>query len=382
MLIVLFAKIRRNILSLSLKDLRDLISNKTGESEILDYKRALPKDDLLKIVCAGANTKGVRLFIGIKEKGGFPIELIGIEVPNQEEFERERNQKIKNHITPFIDGIKYFFIELPETDLYVVCIDIPQSNLVHACTFNENVIYYKRVGAQNMQFSPFELKNKFSKEDPKKLFASHIQSRITAIEQGKCHIANVKFQQNPFFLIHAKPISIPELNLSKEIQNELCRYIGEYHLNGVEIKHCYEGLYVKFRSHHHLIFHRNGHIEFAGLAGEKLEIRQPIIEERFKTFFYKILSIIDKSQGLSPLLFSYTLNNAKGLRLFPSNNSPMPPSWVDYQEPLKRESYLRISAPYDIFKEDGLALYKDLFDPIWNDAGIEESPYHHQIISL
>ena len=68
-------------------DFQELIANKVPESKTLDYKVDLKfgdrdKREFLADVSSFANTAGGYLLIGIKEEGGIPTGLPGIEFEN------------------------------------------------------------------------------------------------------------------------------------------------------------------------------------------------------------------------------------------------------------------------------------------------------------
>jgi len=118
------------------------MSNKTCESDFLDYKEELLDDEkLLKQVSAFANTHGGFLVFGIKEsgKGGYPVSLFGIDrsVINKERME----QIVLSNVYPRL-YIRTKIIE-HDSDRVFLVLQIPDSYLKPHMNSRDNK-YYRR----------------------------------------------------------------------------------------------------------------------------------------------------------------------------------------------------------------------------------------------
>ena len=118
----------RPFAEINLQDIGVLQANKVTESEVLDYKSAIPDDDeLIRHVDAFANAQGGRIICGIRatEKGGYPKDLLGIDNAN---INRERLEQIL--LTNIAPRLQTRMKEIPLTaDKSFLLIEIPDSAL-------------------------------------------------------------------------------------------------------------------------------------------------------------------------------------------------------------------------------------------------------------
>ena len=119
--------IQKNISDISYEDIKFLLESEIDERDILDYKIEMVKEqDLVKHVCAFANTRGGHIIFGVKEsgKGGHPIEIVGLDTSN---LNKERLEQILlSHIVPRLD-VKIKSIEIPDSEKSILLIQIPNS---------------------------------------------------------------------------------------------------------------------------------------------------------------------------------------------------------------------------------------------------------------
>lgn len=94
----------KSFAEINLEDIKSLQTNRTTESDVLDYKTAIDEDDeVIRHANAFGNTQGGRIIFGIREsgKGGYPKDLVG--VPNSE-IRRERlEQVLLSNISPRLE---------------------------------------------------------------------------------------------------------------------------------------------------------------------------------------------------------------------------------------------------------------------------------------
>ena len=159
----------KNLDDVTYDDIAKLQEEKIDESDILDYKIDFQKEDeIIKHVCAFANTRGGYLIFGIKasKDGGHPTEIRGME-NNKIHKEKIENLMLSN-IVPRLD-IKIKTIEVPDTKNSVLLVQIPDSyNKPH---YNQkNNKFYKRYNFQSNEMTEQEIADSYRRR-----FSSHDQ---------------------------------------------------------------------------------------------------------------------------------------------------------------------------------------------------------------
>jgi len=140
----------KNIESLTLEDLNNLVELKTQESITLEYKREIDssekfKKEIIKDISAMANSQGGYIIIGINEKDGFPEkEYYGC-------FRMINGQKIEEWLEQIVNGnvepkINFETKILPlNGEKCILIIHIPMSSRApHMVTYKSDNRYYRR----------------------------------------------------------------------------------------------------------------------------------------------------------------------------------------------------------------------------------------------
>ncbi len=118
--------ILQNIDDLEYDDIQSLLDNKVTEGYVLDYKECMIDDaELIKHVCAFANSSGGHIVFGVKElgEGGYPVVINGI---NPKEINKERIEsvilsnifprlQIKQKIIDNNNGNQFLIIQIPKS---------------------------------------------------------------------------------------------------------------------------------------------------------------------------------------------------------------------------------------------------------------------------
>jgi hypothetical protein len=140
----------------TLKDLEDLIQNKTEENFSLEYKEARGLEDpkeIAKDISAMANSAGGIVIYGIAEKDHFPEKITPID---RKKFSKEWLENIvTSNISPKIEGLKIIPISVGEEVVYVV--EIPQSDTAHQNT--KDWRYYKRRNFKSEPMLDYEIRD-------------------------------------------------------------------------------------------------------------------------------------------------------------------------------------------------------------------------------
>lgn len=151
-------------------ELAALISNKVEETFNLEYKaagaflpdgkRKDPKVEIAKDVSSFANSSGGILIYGIKEfdqddRKHLPERITGID---RKKFSKEwLEQVIHGNISPKIDGLHIYAIELDTVDEVAYVIEIPQSTTAHQNTADGR--YYRRYDFRAVQMLDYEIRD-------------------------------------------------------------------------------------------------------------------------------------------------------------------------------------------------------------------------------
>ena len=152
--------IQKNISDISYLDIKLLLENKIDESDVLDYKLEMVKDqDLVKHVCAFANTRGGHIIFGVKEsgKGGCPVEIIGLD---KSELNKERLEQILlSNIVPRLD-VRIKSIEIPNSEKSILLIQIHDSyQKPHQSNLSKK--FYKRFQFESTEMTESEVSDRY-----------------------------------------------------------------------------------------------------------------------------------------------------------------------------------------------------------------------------
>ena len=150
----------KNISDITYVDMASFLSDKFGESDVLDYKEKMIADkDLVKHVCAFANTRGGHIIFGVKESGdgGYPVEVTGLDASkvNKERLE----QIILSRVVPRLD-VKIKSLSIPDTEKSLLLIQIPDSHQKpHQSDITKK--FYKRFQFESAEMTESEVSDRY-----------------------------------------------------------------------------------------------------------------------------------------------------------------------------------------------------------------------------
>lgn len=181
----------------TLKDLEDLIQNKTEENFSLEYKeaRALTNSkEIAKDISAMANSAGGIVIYGIAEANNLPTNLTPID---QKECDKERLENIiTSNISPKIEGLKIIPISVDGGVIYVV--EIPQSKTAHQNTKENDCRYYKRRNFKSEPMLDYEIRDVMNRA---KYPIVELGFEILSIEEEREIEPQIPFQLTPEYEI-------------------------------------------------------------------------------------------------------------------------------------------------------------------------------------
>lgn len=190
-------------------DFQELIDNKVPESKTLDYKVDLKfgdrdKREFLADVSSFANTAGGYLLIGIKEEGGIPTALPGIELDNPDAEKLRLISLIRDCTEPRIPGIAITSVPLQNSH-YILAIHIPKSWAApHVISIEKHWRFYARHSSGKYQLDVPELRQAFliSESLAEKIRRFHIE-RVGLVISGET-VTNL--MTGPRFIVHIVPV--------------------------------------------------------------------------------------------------------------------------------------------------------------------------------
>ena len=115
--------------------------------------------DLVKHVCAFANTRGGHIIFGVKESGdgGYPVEITGLDASkvNKERLE----QIILSNVVPRLD-VKIKLLPKPDTEKVILLVQIPDS---HQKPHQSNISkkFYKRFQFESAEMTESEVSDRY-----------------------------------------------------------------------------------------------------------------------------------------------------------------------------------------------------------------------------
>lgn len=122
----------KSLKDITIDDITDLISAQVQEDATIEYKETVPeqtgdaKREFKYDVSSFANAAGGHLILGIRENGGFPVEIVGVNVDNVDAEIRRLEEMILHGINPRIPGIGIVPVRTTE-DKTVIVLRIPRS---------------------------------------------------------------------------------------------------------------------------------------------------------------------------------------------------------------------------------------------------------------
>lgn len=184
--------------SITEADLQALLIDEVPEGKTLEYKQELPggsdpdKKEFLYDVSSLANASGGDLIFGIKEDGGVPVEICGLDIPDVDAVILRLENSIRDGIAPRIPGLKVQHIPL-KNKRAVIVFRIPKSfSLPHMVTFKNASRFYSRNSAGKYQLDVGELRTAFT-------LSQSITNRIRSFRQER--LSNIVAQETPVSMI-------------------------------------------------------------------------------------------------------------------------------------------------------------------------------------
>jgi hypothetical protein len=190
--------------------LRRLCDDKCPESDTLEFKRIIPggldkdKHELLKDVCALANSDGGDLVYGIEESAGTAAALVPLTGESSDAAKRRLSQVLDAGLEPRVQGLRFHHVEMDSG--YVLILRVPASyEGPHCVRNNSNRRFVMRNGTSTTDMTFDQLRASFDRtatlaERARRFIAERLQL-IIDLKTPKPLISG------PLWVLHFVPIA-------------------------------------------------------------------------------------------------------------------------------------------------------------------------------
>jgi len=383
--------IQKKISELTEIDLLSLKDNHIHEGKQIEYKSQLPgkkdkdKKEFLADISSFSNTAGGHIFFGIKEKEGFPNEIIGLENINPDQEILRLENSLRDAISPRLPGVTFEPIPLGNNN-YVIAGFIPRSWVApHMITFNNSSKFFARNSAGKYQLDVMELRTAFTASSTEaekiKNFHAHRIGRILSDETP------IPLQKSARIALHIIPMGA----IGKGIHYDLKRFqesknkhflapidsdFGNnfsFNFNGVT---SHIGNLRTNPAASYIQLFRNGVIEAVTMTFCDAEKDPPIIySQQFEISLVKSLqkyiTVFDILEIEEPIFILLSLLDVAGYNL------PSPGGGFSHRNNIIPSNELIV--PEILLDDRSLPAYeilKPAFDAVWNAGGLPQSPYY------
>lgn len=148
-------------------DLQSLIDDGIGEGTTIDYKESLygsadeDKREFLFDVSSFANAAGGYLILGVKEEGGLPTDLVGLENLDADDVKLRFENMLRDSMKPRIPGVTMAEVPL-KNGRDAFALHIPKSFAgPHMVEFKKHVWFYSRNSAGKYRLDVDQLRAAF-----------------------------------------------------------------------------------------------------------------------------------------------------------------------------------------------------------------------------
>lgn len=363
--------------SLEESDLQTLLDDEVPEGKTIDYKEALPgnsdsdKKEFLYDISSFANTSGGHLIFGIKEDGGVPTDICGLDIQDADTVILKLENRIRDGIAPRIPGVAARAISL-SNDRVVIVFRIPRSfSQPHMTTVRNASKFYARNSAGKYQLDVGELRTAFTLSQN---ITDHIRNfrhkRLDMVLSGETPI---KMNPGAKIVLHIIPIGAfdPASNFdvtSLKQQNPSplsgTQWDFRYNFDGFL---CFTNTLYSYTQ----IF-RNGIIE--AVDAFILEPKEPNnllhnipsikYEENVIQKLSEYISVQNKLGVEPPFLIMLSLLDVKSYSMSVSSDC-----MLDSVHQIDRNNLLMPEVMIENFDFEPSKVMKPIFDAVWNACG-------------
>ena len=365
------------------EDLRRLASDQVSERRTLDYKEQLPQDtydarkEFLADVTSFANSSGGHLLFGVREEGGVPIAVDGVELADPEKEILRLENTIRDGVEPRVIGVALRTVPL-QSGLSVLIIRIPRSwSGPHVVNYRGHWRFYARNSSGKYPLDTSEVRQQF-------LHGSTIQDTLRAFRDQRLGL--ILGDETPVRLIPGPRTVLHMMRLSPIEQSDRISF-DTATSNPWALKPIYNAVTgYRFNADGFLTYggqeeglargyvqvFRNGTIEAvdAGMLRRRegntpfipsVVFEREIIQGASELFKFQ------KEVGVpAPLLLTLSLLGVKGYIMAVQRDLD---AWGERRYPIERDTLILPDLLLDAFPQDPSSAIKPLLDSVWNACG-------------
>jgi len=354
-------------------DIEELKTRRVQERTQIDYKQSLlplnddNKYELLKDVCAMANSEGGVIIYGAKEDdSSIPDEFPGIEIPSVDDLHNKIDHIIRDNVEERIPGVKHKAI-LRDDGSYFYIIQVPVSYLApHMITMaTKKSRFYMRINTVSAPMNIQQIKD--------------VALKVGQAEEKASKLIKERFERNSayytdsHYLIHIVPL------YSNRNAIDLTDYEVTRSLASLEVGspiHTVHGYLIDNKSTNgrkRVLITRSGAVEriktpiaYGTHADEEKKLRGRDLETEMYRFFRAVAGHPLSNLAELPALISISLKNIGGTRMTSYDGFP---GDILFEE---REINPEPIIIYDWSELDSSLKY--FFDIFWQSFGMQGSP--------
>ena len=364
-------------------DLQTLLDDEVPEGKTIDYKEALPgnsdsdKKEFLYDISAFANASGGHLIFGIKEDGGVPTDICGLDIPDADAVILKLENSIRDGITPRIPGVAARAISL-SNDRVVIVFRIPRSfSQPHMTTFKNASKFYSRNSAGKYQLDVGELRTAFTlSQNTTDRIRSFRHKRLEMILSGETPI---NMDAGAKIVLHIIPIGAfdPASNLDvASLKQQSPALLYETGKTGRSGRYNFDG-FLSFSDTYpsYTQTFRNGIIEAVDACmvipiNDRTNIQREY-EEKIIQGVNKYTSIQEKLGAEPPFFIFLSLLDVKGYSMSGNSLSNFGSLRANHQ--IERNNLLVPEVMIESFDFESSKVMKPIFDAVWNACGYSGS---------
>lgn len=378
--------------SIKINDLQELVDNSVSESKTLEYKKVLnlnndtEKKEFLSDVSSFANSSGGDIIYGIDEKAGIPDTLNGIYIENLDILKQQIENILRDGIEPRVNGILIKEVENPVAK-FLLIIRIPKSWISpHRTNYKGSKKFYARNSKGKYELDIQELRmafalsdsisiklKSFREERTSKIISNDTPIVLTGERKVVLHIVPL------VSLIQYQSYDIKVLKSNQEYSRPFCAGPGNtsYNFEGIISFNGYRGSSLTSYTQ----FHKNGIIEGVTTKLENqvdlktLCIPNSLFELSLFTALNSYYAFYKSINVDFPIFLFVTLINYKGAQLAVHHDLMNP-----YEICLIDRDVLPIPEVYiEDYHINFHSILRPIFDTLWNTCGYESCLHYDSL---
>lgn len=216
--------LRLPLSDLAKRDVEALLTEQTPEGRSLEYKRDLAlesdssKREFAKDVSSFANGSGGFLVIGVEEKQGAPVNILGVECPDWDKLQQRIENVLRDRLDPRVQRVGIHKVDGFERGP-VVILHIPKSWIgPHMVSFTGQTHFYSRNSSGVHPLDVREIGNAFRHgTEQSENLRRFRDSRIGIVLSGETPVP--LWSSDPKLIVHACPLEPYTAEEAKDFGN-------------------------------------------------------------------------------------------------------------------------------------------------------------------